>query len=182
MFRTPLKNSKNVNKPFKSPFDTSTTPNKELTKSGQKPGRLSFVSESPVSLRAHEAKRVLQLDDSELDNKRSKLTRYDSDGIEKIVPENATKSDLLLLKRKIFEIRQELDCLKSRERCSKKHDPKVLRASIDRWQSACQSALEIVCSELTERNGQSSNISDVLSMLGIPEELVHYSKKDDAFI
>ncbi|OXU21799.1 hypothetical protein TSAR_012187 [Trichomalopsis sarcophagae] len=206
MLRTPLKNSKLVNKPFKSPFESPAQKkddNKSHNKSAQKDCE---VADSPLSTRNSEAKRVLLLDDNKRIKRKKLLTDDEKDESEtskcstldegreakkqklshddnqETVPENVTKTDLHLLKRKIFEIRQELDCLKSRERCSKKHDPKVLKVSIDRWRTACQNALEIVCSELRERNGQSSTISDVLKMLGIPESIVHYSEKDDGFI
>lgn len=61
------------------------------------------------------------------------------------------------------------------------NDPGELRVSIQQWRTACQSALEILCSETSERNGQNLKISDILSMLNIPEELVNYSAKDDSF-
>lgn len=90
--------------------------------------------------RSFEAKRVLVLDDNKK-LKRQKLLNDDEKDDEKvsrsapdehkktekqksssevIVPQNVTKNDLHALKRKIFEIRQELDCLKSREQCTKK--------------------------------------------------------------
>lgn len=65
-------------------------------------------------------KRVLLLDEDEKPSKKSKTENDDGDKAQMVVPENATKQDLLTLKRKIFEIRQELDRLKSREQCSKK--------------------------------------------------------------
>lgn len=62
---------------------------------------------------------MLLLDDDEKAAKKPKVE--DSGDEARIdVPENVTKNDLLALKRKIFEIRQELDRLKSRERCTKK--------------------------------------------------------------
>lgn len=44
MLRTPLKNSKNVDKPFKSPFE-SPGPSKEI----KKPGPSCFIDQSPLA-------------------------------------------------------------------------------------------------------------------------------------
>lgn len=70
--------------------------------------------------RSLEAKRILDLDNEENKSKKRKLMECDEEKISETIPENVKKCDLQVLKRKIFEIRQELDCLKSREQCTKK--------------------------------------------------------------
>lgn len=62
------------------------------------------------------------------------------------------------------------------------HDPEELKASISKWKAGCQNALETICSELAQKNGQSCKMSEVLNMLGIPASIVYYSENDDAFI
>lgn len=70
--------------------------------------------------RTLETKRILKLDDDEPQSKKLKLPLVNKEKVNEIVPEDATKTDLIQLKRKIFEMRQELDRFKSRERCTKK--------------------------------------------------------------
>lgn len=81
-----------------------------------------------------DAKRVLVLDEEE--KEKEKLKNLDSSEDEKLsctprtvekinrlsprTPKKLTKSDLLVLKKKTFEVRQELDSIKSREMCTKK--------------------------------------------------------------
>ncbi|XP_014235095.1 uncharacterized protein LOC106657909 [Trichogramma pretiosum] len=175
MLRTPLKNSKGVNKPFKSPFESP------LVNADSDVKRNSCTKSIPN--KKIEAKRVLLLDDSIKECKKRKLNdiKLESQSIVQIPEHDLTKRDLQMLKRKIFEMRQELDRLKSRERCTKKNNPKELKISISTWKSACQTALETLCFELTERNGQSCSISNVLETLNIPASIVGYSEKEDSF-
>ncbi|XP_058806434.1 uncharacterized protein LOC131672913 isoform X2 [Phymastichus coffea] len=216
MYHTPLKNSKNVSKPFKSPFDPSTQ-SKDQSKSCDRKRKINNeVDNSPLVTKCNlVAKRVLMLDEEENDKilntpelnnanqnslkltsdtlilKKKKFNKEEKDKKKlKVVDSNTvdfnsakklTQCDLLMLKKKTFEVRQEIESIKSREMCTKKHNPQELRDSIKKWRTACQSALEILCSETSKRNGQSMKISDILSMLNIPETLVHYSEKDDSF-
>ncbi|XP_011503247.1 PREDICTED: uncharacterized protein LOC105366488 [Ceratosolen solmsi marchali] len=100
---------------------------------------------------------------------------------EKAICQNLTKTDLLAIKRKIFEIRQALDRLKSKASCAKKHNPNDLKISINKWKIVCQNALQIIYSELKE-SGQNPKITDILNMLGISKIVVNYSIVDDTFI
>lgn len=62
------------------------------------------------------------------------------------------------------------------------HNPEVLKASIKKWKTACQNALEEICSELNKQDATKvSKVSDVLSMLNMPETLVSYSIENDTF-
>lgn len=51
MMRTPLKNSKNVNKPFKSPFGSCTTPNESQNKTCKKNIKQDSTTHTPSSTR-----------------------------------------------------------------------------------------------------------------------------------
>ena len=66
-----------------------------------------------------EVKRVLMLDEN-LPKKPKIDDGFDCDESQNFCKINLTKNDLHNLKRQVFELRQELDRLKSRERCTKK--------------------------------------------------------------
>ena len=177
---TPLKNSKNVSKPFRSPFSTGQVKidKRSLFDEQQSPTVKSETkSRSLLSCKVNET----GCKTNNTEEKRRKI--FDSEILEnqKMSSCEPSKNSLIILKRKIFGKRQELESLKSSNMCAKKHNPEQLKESINKWKVACQGALEELCYELNKKNNENLKISDVLNRLGISETIVDYSIEDDSF-
>ncbi|XP_034944056.1 uncharacterized protein [Chelonus insularis] len=167
IMRTPLRNSNLANKPFCSPFKCDTTPIKNNAKRLlSSPIHISLSPEHLIK------RRRIELEDPE-------NSPQNTDSTEKVEKKfNVNKRDLLELKKRVRNLRQEVESLKVKLAYRRKHKKEDLRADIDKWRQACHKALiqyQVDCSE-NNQSETSIEISDILLNLGIPEDIVKFPK------
>ncbi|XP_015439402.1 PREDICTED: uncharacterized protein LOC107194313 [Dufourea novaeangliae] len=173
MSAKPYRNSKGVNKPFHSPFNTPRNKNTESNTNTPK----SNTSES--SLRVSLSKRSL------FQTPPVKKLRLSDEKSEKLpdIEQNKQlcRDDLESLKKRIQEKQKTINNLKTTLLYKKKNKAEDLESAINKWTEVCQTAIEDYQNDLEERKQQSVTITQILSSLGIDPDIVHFSIDDDAF-
>lgn len=164
-----LKNSPAVNKPFRSLFN-----NVEVTpesKSSIKP----FIKNDCKS-QVENTKRKLSPELAFV-----KKIRFDVENIEIDKNVQIFQNDLEELQKRVKKKQKEIEILRNEIAYCKKNNSADLEAEIKQWRSACQDALERLQKDLLNKRGQSITMEELLSSLGIPNNLVYYSTENDTF-
>ncbi|KAK1125812.1 hypothetical protein K0M31_005354 [Melipona bicolor] len=173
MSAKPLRNSKGVNKPFRSPFSTPQSDNKknhtntlELN-THKTPLKVSvakrlFFQQSPF--------KKLHLDEESC-NKHTDIE----------VTEKLYQADLESLKKKIQQKKESVEALKTELLYKKKNKAESVEGAIKKWTKCCQSALIDYQNSLQEKNSQTVKMSEILSSFNINPDTVRFSIDDDTF-
>lgn len=171
-----LKNSPAVNKPFRSLFN-----NADVTPKNKLNIKSSTKSNSNCKSKVREdTKRKLS---PELPSVKKIRFDIDSDA-ENIEIDNdmqVSENDLEELKQRIIKKQKEIEVLRNEIAYCKKNNCIDLEAEIKQWRSACQDALERLHKNLQDKQGQTVTMKEMLSLLGIPTNLVYYSVENDTF-
>ncbi|XP_054016647.1 swi5-dependent recombination DNA repair protein 1 homolog isoform X1 [Hylaeus anthracinus] len=173
MSAKPFRNSKGVNRPFRSPFST---PKNDNTKNNTNTPE-SNTSETP--LRVSVSKRLL------FQTPPTKKLRLSNETyINQTDEQNKElrQSDLDSLKKRIQEKQELINNLKTTLLYKKKNKAEDLETAIKKWTDACQNALRDYQNDLQERNGRSVKMVEILSSLGIEPNTVQFYINDDTFL
>ncbi|XP_015109858.1 uncharacterized protein LOC107036423 [Diachasma alloeum] len=175
--RTPLRNSSLANRPFRSPF-ASLTPKSDIKKSSP---LITSTSTPTTTLQNSTPKRASVFPDkSQIKKRRIEIEVCEDNRENKPVP-FPSKPQLLALKKTIRDKRQQVDSLKAQLACRKKHNREDLHKEIDRWRTACQSALVQFQKDWNDTNAEGVyyDMRRILAMLNIPEEVVKFPDEAD---
>ncbi|XP_076650258.1 swi5-dependent recombination DNA repair protein 1 homolog [Halictus rubicundus] len=171
MSSKPFRNSKGVNKPYRSPF--STPRNKSTGYIADTPE--SNSSESRVSV----SKKLLFQTPPTKKLRLTEEVTEDQRNTEQ--SKKLCQNDVELLKKRIREKQESINKLKTTLLYKKKNNADDLRNSIKKWTEVCQTVLSDYQADLKKRSEQSVSIMDILSSFGIDPKLVHFSPDDDTF-
>ncbi|XP_076382608.1 swi5-dependent recombination DNA repair protein 1 homolog isoform X2 [Megalopta genalis] len=171
MSTKPFRNSKNVDKPFRSPFSTPKNKNTEnITNTPElNSSQTSLSSTSKKLLFETPPTKKLRLTEEHTQSSTNQSTKL-------------CRNDLELLKKKIQEKQVSVSNLKTTLLYKKKNNAEDLRNIINKWTRVCQIVLRDYQNYLEKMNGQPVSIMDILSSFGIDHKLVHFSPDDDTFI
>ncbi|XP_063987923.1 uncharacterized protein LOC135168026 [Diachasmimorpha longicaudata] len=175
--RTPLRNSSLANRPFRSPF-ASVTPKSDVKTSSPV---IKSTSTPITTVQNSTPKRASVFPDkSQIKKRRIDIEICDDNRENKPLPA-PSRLQLLNLKKRIRDKRQEIDSLKAQLACRKKHNREDLREEINRWRSACQSALVQFQKDWNETNAEGVyyDMRRILAVLNIPEEVVKFPDEAD---
>ncbi|XP_076164560.1 swi5-dependent recombination DNA repair protein 1 homolog isoform X2 [Ptiloglossa arizonensis] len=173
MSAKPFRNSEGVNRPFRSPFSSSRNNNTENNVSTPE----SNIHKS--LLRVSVSQRLLFQTPP---TKKFRLTEGNEET--KIDVERNIKlcqDDLALLKKQIQKKQESINNLKTTLLYKKKNKAEDLETAIKKWTDACQNALKDYENDLQNRNGQSVNMTEILSSFGIKPNTVRFCTNDDTF-
>ncbi|CAL7937861.1 unnamed protein product [Xylocopa violacea] len=173
MSAKPYKNSKGVNKPFCSPFNT---PQNNINKSNI---NTPESSERKTPLKISVAKRLLFQQTPPC--KRLCVNKGDDNEIGTKLKSELYRSDLELLKMRIQQKEKSINDLKTTLLYRKKNKAEDLESVIKKWTDCCQNALWDYQKDLQERNGQIVEMSIILSSFNIEPDIVHFSIDDGTF-
>ncbi|XP_078033089.1 swi5-dependent recombination DNA repair protein 1 homolog isoform X2 [Augochlora pura] len=172
MSTKPFRNSKGVDKPFRSPFSTPKIKNNEnitnTPESNRSQTLLNRSSMSKKSLFQTPPTKKLRLSDEHTHSGTIQNTKL-------------CRNDLELLKSRIQEKQVTINNLKTTLLYKKKNNPEDLRNIIKKWTKVCQIVLRDYQNYLAKRNGQPVSIIDILSSFGVDHKLVNYSPDNDTF-
>ncbi|XP_011301252.1 uncharacterized protein [Fopius arisanus] len=174
--RTPLRNSSLANRPFRSPF-ASITPKCDIK---QTPPLITSTTTPTTADQNSTPKRSLPFPGKpQIKKRRIEIEVLENRENKRI--EVPSKTQLLILKKRIRSKRQEVESLKSQLACRKKHNREDVRKEIDRWRGACQTALVQFQRDWNETNGDGIHydMRRILTMLNIPEEIVKFPDEFD---
>ncbi|XP_043665114.1 uncharacterized protein LOC122627740 isoform X1 [Vespula pensylvanica] len=171
-----LKNSPAVNKPFRSLFSSSdVTPKRKSNIKNLE--QVNFKSQARENTKRKLSQEMIVM---------KKIPRFDlendMENIEIDESMNVFPSDLEALEKSISKKQKEIEILKNEISYCKKNNSDDLEADIKQWRYACQEALERLQKDLENKRGQVMTMEEILSSLGIPKSLVHYSTENDTFI
>lgn len=172
----PFKNSKGVNKPFRSPF--ANTPQNNNNKNNVTDTTELNTCVTPIK-RSASKKLLFTYTPSPKKMCLNKENNEDHIDIEKnkILYQN----DLESLKKRIQEKQESINNLKRTLSYRKKNKVEDLEVAINKWRNSCQIALKDYQHDLQKNNGQTVTISEILSSLNIDPNVVHFSVDDDIF-
>lgn len=173
MSSKPLKNSKGVNKPFRSPFNTFILNDSKRTANVHTP-----ESSKSEPLRNSLMKRLIFEDTPP---RKSLCLNTEDDQQIREEKEILYQSDLESLQRRVQQKEESLAILKTKQLHRKKNKAMDLESAIKIWTEGCQTALEDYQAYQQERNGRTVSMSDIFSVFNINPEIVCYSVDDDAF-
>ncbi|XP_043601450.1 swi5-dependent recombination DNA repair protein 1 homolog [Bombus pyrosoma] len=174
MSAKPLRNSKGVNKPFRSPF--STPQNNDKKDNISEPETSTYRTPLKVSV----AKRLL-FQQSPSSKKLYLDTENCNKEIDIEVKEKLYQTDLELLRKSIQEKEETIKILKTELSYKKKNKAENLEDAIKKWTECCQSALIDHQKILQGEGGQIVKMSEILSSFNINPDIVHFSINDDTF-
>ncbi|XP_076295992.1 swi5-dependent recombination DNA repair protein 1 homolog isoform X2 [Lasioglossum baleicum] len=171
MSSKPFRNSKSVNKPFRSPFSTPRSKStKNIANTPESNSSESRVSASKKSLfQTPPTKRLRLTEEVTKDQRNTEQSK------------ELCRNDLELLKKRIQEKQESISNIKTTLLYKKKNNAEDIRNSIKKWTEVCQIVLGDYQDDLKKRNEQSVSIMDILSSFGIDPKLVQFSPDDDTF-
>ncbi|KAL2716127.1 swi5-dependent recombination DNA repair protein 1 [Vespula squamosa] len=170
-----LKNSPAVNKPFRSLFNSPDVTSKRKS-NVENLEQVNFKSQAKNTKRKLSQELIVM----------KKIARFDfendMENVEIDKSMNIFPSDLEELEKRILKKQKEIEILKNEISYCKKNNSDDLETDIKQWRYACQEALERLQKDLENKRGQVMTMEEILSSLGIPKSLVHYSTENDTFI
>ena len=173
MSAKPFRNSRGVNKQFRSPF--STTPRNKNTEN---------VANTPES-KIHETSLKVSVAKKTLFTTPIKKLRLSDENFENQAQVEQDKelcrADLELIQKRIQEKQESINNLKTIQLYKKKNKGEDLENEIKKHTDVCQTGLRDYQNLLQERNGQSISITEILSSLGIDPAIARFSKDDETF-
>ncbi|XP_043247873.1 swi5-dependent recombination DNA repair protein 1 homolog [Colletes gigas] len=173
MSAKPFKNSKGVNKPFRSPFST---PRKNSTENNV---NNTALASHGTPLRVSISKRLLFQTPP---TKKLRLSEEKCENQTDVEQHTELCQDHLESLKKQIQGKQELiNKLKTILLYKKKNKAEDLETAIKKWIDACQNALKDYQNDLQERNGQSVSMAEILSTFGIKPDTVNFLITDDTF-
>ncbi|XP_043508032.1 swi5-dependent recombination DNA repair protein 1 homolog [Frieseomelitta varia] len=172
MSAKPFRNSKGVNKPFRSPFNTPQNDNKKNHTNTPK------LNTHETPLKVSVAKRLLFQQSPSF-----KKLHLDKESCNKHieVTEKLYQADLESLKKRIQQKKKSVEALKTELLYKKKNKAESIEAAIRKWTKCCQSALVDYQNSLQEKNSQTVKMSEILSLFNTNPDTVRFSIDDDTF-
>lgn len=173
MSAKPLRNSRGVNKQFRSPF--STTPQNKNTENAANTPE-SKIRETPLKLSV--AKKTLFTTPI----KKLRLSDENCEDQAQVKQDKELcRADLELIQKRIQEKQKSINNLKTIQLYKKKNLGEDLETEIRKYTDICQTGLRDYQNLLQERNGQSIGITEILSSLSIDPGIVRFSTDDQTF-
>ena len=173
MSAKPLRNSRGVNKQFRSPFNN--TPRNKNTEN---------VANTPES-KIHETPLKVSVAKKTLFTTPIKKLRLSDENCESQAQVKQDKelcrADLELIQKRIQEKQKSINNLKTIQLYKKKNKGEDLETEIRNNTDVCQTGLRDYQNLLQERNGQSISITEILSSLGIDPAIARFSTDDETF-
>ncbi|XP_076241606.1 uncharacterized protein LOC143183778 [Calliopsis andreniformis] len=172
MSARPFRNSKGVNKPFRSPFNITPKNNVENKINTPESNTCQTPLRIAVSKKLHFETPTKKLCLSvENDDRQTNLEQN----------KELFQSDLVLLKKRIQEKQKAINSLKTTLLYKKKNKAEDLETAIKKWTAVCQTTLKDYQNNLENRNGHSMSMIDILSSFGIDPNIVCFSIDDNTF-
>ncbi|XP_031842644.1 swi5-dependent recombination DNA repair protein 1 homolog isoform X2 [Nomia melanderi] len=173
MSTKPYRNSKGVDKPFRSPFSTPKNKNTEINVNTPK-------SSTPVtSMKVSVPRKSLFPIPPTKKVRLSTVETADQSDVEQ--NEKLCHDDLETLRKRIREKQVAINQLKTTLLYKRKNKTEDLENAIEKWTKVCQTALEDYQNDWKEQNGESVSIMNILSSLGIDPKVIRFSPDDDTF-
>ena len=173
MSAKPLRNSRGVNKQFRSPF--STTPRNKNTEN---------VANTPESKIRETASKDSVAKKTLFTTPAKKLRLSDENCEDRAQVEQDTelrRADLELIQKRIQEKQKSINNLRTVQLYKKKNPGEDLETEIRKYTDVCQTGLRDYQNLLQERNGQPIGITEILSSLSIDPAIAGFSTDDETF-